>query len=111
MIYVIIYSTHSSCFLATINPIPRFGNMLGGTAVYMKTMVPTRPNEQISCKFGEADGVPRRINDELTVCVSPPSEREGAVVLRLQVGNRGALMSQYLYSKLNCILHCIRKRK
>ena len=99
MIYAI-YILHTlRVFIAQINPIPRFGNMLGGNAVYMKTMVPTRPDEQISCKFGNADGVPKRINAEHVVCVSPPSEREGAVVLRLQVGNRGPLISQYLYSK------------
>ena len=93
----ILYTRH--VFIATINLIPRFGNTLGGTAVYIKTLIPTRLDEQISCKFGDADGIPRRINEELIVCVSPPSEKEGAVVLHLQVGNRGALMSQYLYSK------------
>lgn len=84
---------------AAINPIPRFGNMLGGTPVYMKTLVPTRTNEVISCMFDNTEGVVHRVNEDLVVCVSPPADREKEVSLRLQIGQRGSLDSQFFYSE------------
>ncbi len=83
----------------TINPIPRFGNMLGGTPVYVKTLVPTRNEEDIHCLFDNNEVVMRRVNEGLVVCVSPPSDREKEVSLRLTVGQRQPLKSQFFYSK------------
>lgn len=73
--------------------------MLGGTAVYIRTEVPTRNEEHITCKFGRKLGVAKKIDRNLVVCVSPATEREGEVILQLQIGQRGLLESKFFYSK------------
>ena len=87
-------------FVATINPSPRFGNMLGGTLVYVQTQVPTREDEAISCKFGGKAAITRRISPAMLFCVSPSADKEGQVRLELQIGQRGLLTSQFFYSMM-----------
>jgi len=81
-----------------INPTPRFGNMLGGTPVYIPTQVPTREDEAITCKFGGKDAIVRRVSPAMLFCVSPPADKEERVRLELQIGQRGLLTSQFFYS-------------
>ncbi len=74
---------------------PRFGNMLGGTAVLISG---TRfeMGEKISCNFGGHEVEGSLIDESSALCVSPQLSKLGFITFGIAISNRRMLESQFL---------------
>ena len=64
---------------------PRYGHMLGGTAVVV-TGPCFSPTDEVICQYSDAEGVTGMyINEEQFMCVSPSLNKIGEVPFRLNI--------------------------
>ena len=86
-------------FLASATVKPRRGNMLGGTGVFIHVCQGIRVDESVKCFFGTTSVDGRRLGNTLAVCVSPPVQKTGYILLEVVIGDGIILKSQFLSCK------------
>ena len=86
-------------FLASATLKPLRGNMLGGTGVFIHVCQGIRVADSVKCFFGTIPVDGQRLGNTLAVCVSPPVQKTGYILLEVMIGNGTTLKSQFLSCK------------